>query len=245
MRPHDRATVGDRRVGDGHLQRRGLDVTLADGELNVVANRPRPFVGIEAVRRALLAALLLPLDLLGVLLCAPLPVGNRSRGLTGKVDPGCLVEAQLARPTLDDLTLHRVGVAAERVEVNIRGNLQRPNQTHRPVRLTASVVELLLADRQHTGVVDARVSRDHATVERGEGGNWLEDRTGRVAAANRPVKERRSCGFAEQALVIGLSWNRFGAHARVVCRCRAERQHAAITGIECDERASRPTSAHR
>ena len=41
-RPHDLAAVGDRRVRDRHLQRVGLDVALADGEVDVVADRPRP-----------------------------------------------------------------------------------------------------------------------------------------------------------------------------------------------------------
>ena len=37
----DRAAVGQRRVGDRELQRRGLQVALADGEVDVVARRPR------------------------------------------------------------------------------------------------------------------------------------------------------------------------------------------------------------
>jgi hypothetical protein len=37
MRPHDLAAVGDRRVRDGHLQRRGLHVALPDREVDGVA----------------------------------------------------------------------------------------------------------------------------------------------------------------------------------------------------------------
>ena len=37
VRPRHAAAVGDRRVGDGHLQRRDLDLALADREVRVVA----------------------------------------------------------------------------------------------------------------------------------------------------------------------------------------------------------------
>src|SRR4051812_30689058 len=40
VRAHDAAVVLDRGVGDRHLQRRGLEVALADGEVDVVADRP-------------------------------------------------------------------------------------------------------------------------------------------------------------------------------------------------------------
>ncbi len=39
----DRAAVGERRVGDRHLQRVGLQVALPGGELHVVSRRPGPF----------------------------------------------------------------------------------------------------------------------------------------------------------------------------------------------------------
>ena len=49
------AAVGDRRVGDRQLQRRGLEVALADGEVLVVADRPRTAVGDPAAAVARLA----------------------------------------------------------------------------------------------------------------------------------------------------------------------------------------------
>src|SRR5205807_2458207 len=40
VRPHDRASVGDGRVGHGQLERGDLHVALADGQVLVVARRP-------------------------------------------------------------------------------------------------------------------------------------------------------------------------------------------------------------
>ena len=42
VRGHDGAPVPDRRIGDRHLQRIGLQIALADGEVHVVAVGPGP-----------------------------------------------------------------------------------------------------------------------------------------------------------------------------------------------------------
>ena len=89
---HDRAAVGQRRVGDGELERGDLDVALADGEVDVVADRPRAAVGDPAAGVLGLAleraggVLALELELVAVR-----PPGRRrqrSGQLAGKVDPG-------------------------------------------------------------------------------------------------------------------------------------------------------------
>ncbi len=82
VRAHHRAAVGDRRVGDRHLQRVGLQVALADGEVDVVARRPLA-VG----------------ELLAVELVAPGGGRDQPLGLGRQVDPGRLPQAQLAPPS--------------------------------------------------------------------------------------------------------------------------------------------------
>ena len=46
--PPLREGVGERRVGDGHLQRRGQQIALADRQVHVVADAPRPHFGDDA-----------------------------------------------------------------------------------------------------------------------------------------------------------------------------------------------------
>ena len=129
VRAHDAAAVGDRGVGDRHLQRRGLQVALADREVDVVADRPRALVG-DAAGRDLAA--LLARDLRA-------RAGRRATGGRGscrRPRPGRSMpvgrpKPELARPRLDDLALEAVHVAAERVEEDVGGDLQRAAQADR------------------------------------------------------------------------------------------------------------------
>src|SRR6185436_10110951 len=83
VRPDDLAAVLDRRVGDRHLQRRRLHVALADGEVDVVAERPRPLVRDPAGPDLLLTLA----GLLGARHAgAPGAVGDRALDLAGQVD---------------------------------------------------------------------------------------------------------------------------------------------------------------
>ncbi len=81
---HDRAAVGDRRVGDGHLQRVGLEVALAGGQLDVVAGRPRPFGFAFLVE-----------------LVPPLLGGEQPFGGARQVDAGRPPDPELVRPVLE------------------------------------------------------------------------------------------------------------------------------------------------
>ena len=85
VRAHDLASVGDGRVGDSELKRRRLDVALADGQVDVVADRPRPPVGDPAARNMVfvLAGRLNRVDMR-----APARRRQVAPDLTAEVDPG-------------------------------------------------------------------------------------------------------------------------------------------------------------
>src|SRR6185436_13977599 len=96
VRPHDAAAVLDRPVGDRHLQRRGLEVALADREVHVVADRPRAHVGDAAADErgqrdvaALAAAALALADLV-----APAAVRHEARALARQVDARRLAQPE-------------------------------------------------------------------------------------------------------------------------------------------------------
>ena len=101
----DRAAVGDRRVGDRHLQRVGLQVALADREVDVVARRPGP-VG----------------ELFPVELVAPGGGRQQARRLARQVDPGLSPDPELVRPALQRQP--RVHAVAERVVEDVGGDLE-------------------------------------------------------------------------------------------------------------------------
>ena len=130
MRAHDPAAVGERRVGDGHLQRRGLQVALADREVDVVADGPGPGVRDPARGHVLLRATaqLLPADAR-----APGAVGDQALDLAGEVDARRRPEPEPRAQRLDDLAGQRIGVAAERVEEDVGGDLERLDEADRAV----------------------------------------------------------------------------------------------------------------
>src|SRR4051812_13547350 len=96
VRPHDAPAVLDRPIGNGHLERRGLEVALADREVHVVADRPRTHVGDPAPDdgglRDVVALAAAPLAVAD--LGAPALVGDRAGRLAGQVDAGGLAEPE-------------------------------------------------------------------------------------------------------------------------------------------------------
>ena len=97
VRGHDAPAVGDRAVGDRHLERVGLQVALPDGEVDVVAGRPGP-VGEVLAEQAV----------------APRGRRHEAGDLAGEVDPGRMAEPEPARPLLDDVAAVLVRHQAER-----------------------------------------------------------------------------------------------------------------------------------
>src|SRR5207244_10119 len=96
---HDPTTVRDRAVGDRELERIGLEVTLPDGEVDVVAGRPRPVGEVLAEQ--------------------PVAPGGRwheATELPRKVDPRGVPEAEPPSPFLDDVAALLVGEEPEPVE---------------------------------------------------------------------------------------------------------------------------------
>ena len=169
----DRAAVGDRRVGDRHLQRVGLQVALAGGELDVVAGRPGP------VGFAFLVELVAPV------LRGQQPFCSRRAGRCPVGRPMPSACAQCCRSPVSHIR------SAQGVEEDVRGHFQRRDEADRAVRRFAGVLEDLAADFELAGVVDHFARGQIAAFERRDRGDRLEGRAGRVEARDRAVGERR------------------------------------------------------
>ena len=237
VRRDDAAAVGDRGVGDRELERRRLQVALTDGEVDVVAAAPRA-VDAAALEQRLLR-LVAELELLaaalvvGELAVAPLAVGHEPAVLARQIDPGGLAEPELACPVLE----HRawfVERRAELVEEHVRGDLQRARQRERPVDRVAGVLELAAAVLEHAGIVEHGARRDYPLVDRGERGDRLERRAGRIARRDRAVEQRRAVLGRVEPVERRLV-DRLGEQVGVEARVRAERQHLAVARVERHE----------
>ncbi len=150
VRRHDRAFaavhvgVGERRVGDRHLQRVGQQVALADRQVHVVADAPGPAFADDVARLAVVCAFAFGFE--RVLFGAPLARraprrGTRSAG-----------RSRSARPTPSSWAMFwitfavAVGELADFEEVGVGGDLQRFHQPDRAVVGVAGVAELLGRD---------------------------------------------------------------------------------------------------
>ncbi len=149
----------ERRVGDRKLERSGKEITLADGEVDVVAHRPGA-IGVAVFEQ----------------LVAPLGRGDAADGLAWHVESGHVAEAERLRPVLDELVSVVVDVllqaAAERVEVDVRGDLERVAQCERPVGHLTGIQVLLLAHLVETVVVDDLGRREPVGVKCRQRGDW-------------------------------------------------------------------------
>ena len=127
VRPDQVAAVGDRRVRDRHLQRVGLQIALADREVDVVAHGPRPVetaVLVEVVRNHVLAARRIGLLGLAVERVAPRRRRQQALALAADVEARGLADPERPRPLLERAAVARVVAVvhaiAERVEVDVR-----------------------------------------------------------------------------------------------------------------------------
>ena len=170
VRGDDGAAVAERRVGERQLQRVRLQVPLAGGELDVVARRPAafqfPFRG----------------ELVAPVLGRQQPLAAPGRSMSVAADP------ELVRPLLQEALVPHA--KAERVEVDVGGDFQRPDEADRSVGRFPRVREGLPADDELAGVVDHFVRRDFAVFERRQSGDDLEGRAARIEAGDRAVRER-------------------------------------------------------
>src|SRR3954466_526348 len=101
VRAHAMVAVGQDRVDHGHLQRRGLQVALADGEVDLVALGPRAVGAVGDPARV--AFLLAAGRLLRVEAIAPRAVGYGAAELAGRVDAGPVAQAHAPGPLLQRL----------------------------------------------------------------------------------------------------------------------------------------------
>src|SRR6202035_6089546 len=122
--------------------RRGQQVSLADGQMHVVADAPGPPVGDPAAGdvRASLAR-----DLSRGNLRAPFPVRDRAGDLARQIDLGFAPDAESTRFALDHVPV-AVGELAHFEEVRVRGDPQRVDQADGTVVGVAGVAELLRGD---------------------------------------------------------------------------------------------------
>ncbi len=138
VRGHDGAVavvavgVGERRVGDGHLQRVGQQISLPDREVHVVADRPRRAgFGDDVARLAVVFVLAFGFE--RVLFGQPLAARHDARELARQVDAGRLPDAEFVGLLLDDFAAVFVGQLADGEEVRVGGDLQRFDEPDRAV----------------------------------------------------------------------------------------------------------------
>ena len=231
--------VDDRRVGGGHLERRRLEVALADREVDVVARRP---LALDAAAREQRGGrprrhlgLLGAAQVLLVALVAPLRVRHQAGELAGDVDPGPAPDAEPLRPLLE----HRaapVHVRAERVEEDVRGHGHGARQRERPVDGVLGVLEHAVAELELAVVDDRRLRRDDALLERRHRRDRLEGRAGRIGGGDRAVEQRRAELLAGELVVARLR-DRLGELVGVEARVGAEREDLAVARVHGHEGA--------
>ena len=173
VRGDDRAAVAERRVGDRHLQRVGLQVALAGRQLDVVARPTRAVLSVR-LRREFVAPLLGRQQAF----VAPgrsIPVARRSRvcAPTAAGSP-CPTSAGRACRSRRRRTLRA-----------------RETRLTGPLAASPEFSNFCAADVDVAGVVDHRPGVMYAVFERRQRGDDLVGRAGRVEAGDRPVEERR------------------------------------------------------
>ena len=211
------AAVGHGGVRRRHLDRGGLEVALADREVDVVAHRPRPIRQVLAEEPV-----------------APCRGGQEPAELTGQIDAGWPADAQPVRPLLQCLGPAVVDARTERVEEHVRGHLERLAQGECAVWRAARVLEGDAADLDRAGVVDEGIRRERAALQAGDRSDELERRAGRVLTADRAVEQGRPVGRRRERLVASLG-ERLGEDVGVKAGRGPERQHLAVTGIHRHE----------
>ncbi len=241
MRRNDRpfaavaVSVDERRVGDRHLQRIGLQFALPDGEVHVVADPPRRYFGDDPAGGDVAPVLALQLE--RVLFGAPRRVRDDARDLARQVDAGLLAEAQLVRHVLDHFAAVVECQLADFEEVGVRGDLQRFDEAHGAVVGVAGVAELLGGDVDALTRAESFFGRDDAVFERRHRGDRLERRARRIGAVHRSVGQASADRpAADQGVVFGLR-ERFGELVGVERRIGADREDFAVARVERHERA--------
>ena len=239
MRADHLAVVDDHRVRLGELQRRRLQVALADREAHVVARRPAPLdaaAGVQRLRRARRhVRLLRALEVLLVALVAPRAVGDQAGELARDVDPRLAAHAEPVRPLLQHRAL-AVERLAELVEEHVRGHGQRARELQRPVRGALGVLADLVAELELAGVDQRAAGRDHALLQRRHRGDRLERRAGRIGRGDRAVEQRRAVLLRGQR-VVALLGDRLGELVGVEARVGAEREDLPVARVHRDEGA--------
>ena len=188
----------------GHLDRGDEGVALADGVVDGVTGAH--LLAFEAVLVGDLLDVVpsfLPCLAPGVLVglpvvLLPLAVGDPAGDLVGQVDAGLLAEAELVGGLVEPVLGVLLGLDAavllpllvrEAVEDGVAGDLQRAAEADGAVALGLEVLEDLAADGVRAGAGVAAVE-GVAGVDRGRGGDDLEDRAGGGLALDGPVQQR-------------------------------------------------------
>ena len=191
---HER--VGQRRVGDRHLQRVGLQVALADGQVHVV---PAVHGRISATiphsgGRDLACAV----GFQRVAVFQPLRTRQHAFGFVGEVDPRGTTDPQLVGHVLDHRAVAVVHLA-DFEEVRVRGDLERFHESQRAVVHFARVAELLGADGDAVATSERCARVQQPRFEARDRGDRLERRAGRVVAFGRAVEQRNRSGSPPSA----------------------------------------------
>ncbi len=222
MRRDDVAVVGDRRVVDGHLQRRGQQVALADRQVDRVARLPK---AVDAPSGRV--------GLPGEGPAQPSRCRHETGGLAGNVDPGRVTVAQPPCPILELGALAQVEVVADLVEVGVGRLHDGLGQVDRTVAVGVPVVPHQTVVHVRSAGKEGGRGAEHAGLQAGDRVDGLEGRAGRVLTRDRAV-EQWIVGLRAQELRIVPGTDAAREPARVVGGVVGHRQQSAGVGVHDD-----------
>ena len=168
------AAVGERRVGDGELERRDRELPLADGQVDGVALVPDPLPG---------------------LLERPLqPAGGRHepRSLARDIEARRMPDPEPAGPVLHvqvPSLLLAVEHRSEAIEPRVAGDRERLRQCQARVDARLDVVEDVVADGVGARAREGRIRADQPRRKPGLGDDRLERGAGRIHALGGAVDQ--------------------------------------------------------
>ena len=166
MGPLRRAPPGDHGGHGRDLDRRHLELALADGHGDRLSGIPGRLEGLHLPLRARHEAFL----------------------LADEVDAGLPAQAEAGGGLGDRVDAHP---PAERVEIDVARVPDRVGQVHGPVPRREPAVAHGAVDLDRARAVDRRALGDVAEAEPAEAHDQLEDRARRVETADGPVLQRR------------------------------------------------------
>ena len=221
---HEIAAVGDRRVVDGDLQRRGQQIALADRQVDRVARLPETIdlpVGVGLLR---------------VGGTTPSRCRYNTGGFAGDVDAGEMPVAQALCPVFEVGARAQVEVVADLVEVGVGRLHDGLGQVDRAVAVGIPVMPQQTVVGIGTRGVESGRRTEHAGLQAGDRVDHLESRAGRVLARDRAIDEW-GVRLRAQELRHVFGADAAGEPRGIVGGVVGHGQHGSAVGVEDHRRA--------